>query len=108
MSELSFGPLLHNKNGIKSKERKVNFINVNNYFNPQINIIKVNKLNETKKNNKEKKKVNENDYKNNFNIRKRADDNNYIKKLKIIQLWWKDINKIMKIQKNFRGFIFKK
>ena len=107
MSELSFGPLLHNKNGIKSKERKVNFINVNNYFNPQINIIKVNKLNETKKNNKEKKKVNENDYKNNFNIRKRADDNNYIKKLKIIQLWWKDINKIIKIQKNFRGFIFR-
>ena len=107
MSEISFGPLLHNKNGKKSKERKVNFINVNNYFNPQINIIKVNKLNETKKvNNKENKKE---DYKNNFNIniKKKTDDFFYIKNLKIIQLWWKNINKIIKIQKNVRGFIFR-
>ena len=107
MSEISFGHLLNNKNGKKNKEGKVNYINVNNYFNPQINIIKVNKLNEIKKvNNKENKK--ENDYKNNFNnnLRKKSDDF-FLKKLKIIQLWWKDINKIIKIQKNVRGFIFR-
>lgn len=42
---------------LKNNKEKINFINVNNYINPQINIIKVNKLSETKRgiNNKDNK-----------------------------------------------------
>ena len=57
MSDLSFDSQNSNKRKKNSKESKYNFINVNNYFNPQISIIKVNKIKMTinKKNKKEKK-----------------------------------------------------
>ena len=106
INEFSFGATFQSKHINNSNERKINFINVNNYFNPQINIIKVNKLNEPKKsiikNNNNKlitKKYLSNRNKDFKSIN--------IEKLKIIQLWWKDINKIIKIQKYIRGFIFR-
>ena len=93
---------------LKNNKEKINFINVNNYINPQINIIKVNKLSETKRgiNNKDNKNklINK---KKNFVIGKNINKNLCIEKVKSIQLWWKSINKIIKIQKNIRGFIFR-
>ena len=97
MNDFSFGTAYQGK---KTNERKINYINVNNYFNPQINIIKVNKLNEAKKIIKKEKikmKMKLNDKKD-YNLIN-------LKKLKMIQFWWKQINKIIKIQKTFRGFI---
>ena len=88
-----------------NNERKINFINVNNYFNPQINIIKVNKLNEPKKsfvkNNKNELMIKH------YLSNKNGNKSKNIEKVKIIQLWWKEINKVIKIQKHFRGFIFR-
>ena len=110
MNNISFGSPINNDKTKDNKESKVNFINVNNYFNPQINIIKVNKLNEnnkksTKKNKKDNKSklVEKNSY-----IDKNKDIKKYdTEKLKYIQLWWKEIYKIIKIQKNIRGFIYR-
>ena len=112
MSEFSFGTSFQNKKAKFNKERKINYINVNNYFNPQINIIKVNKLNEAKriinKGNKRNKMKLVN--KNNLKLNKNNNKNDkwiYLEKLKMIQLWWKQINKIIKIQKNYRGYLFR-
>ena len=107
MSDISFESPSQNQNKKNSKERKYNFINVNNYFNPQINIIKVNKLkmniNKKNKNEKENKLVN----KKNFNKNKSNNENVNLKKIKLIQLWWKEINKLIIIQKHLRGFLFR-
>ena len=102
MNDFSFRAAYQGKKTKNSNERKINYINVNNYFNPQINIIKVNKLNEAKKiikSEKIKLKMKLKGKKN-FNLIN-------LEKLKMIQFWWKQINKIIKIQKAFRGFIFR-
>ena len=102
MSDFSFGSSYQGKKSKNNNERKINYINVNNYFNPQINIIKVNKLNEAKK------IINKEIIKNKIKLNGKKDSNLLnLEKLKNIQLWWKQINKIIKIQKNFRGFIFR-
>ena len=98
MNDFSFGAAYQGKKTKNSNERKINYINVNNYFNPQINIIKVNKLNEAKKiikSEKIKLKMKLKGKKN-FNFIN-------LEKLKMIQFWWRQINKIIKIQKTFRG-----
>lgn len=109
MSGISMeSPLKNKKNNIKP-ERKVNFINVNNYFNPQINIIKVNKLNEKVLNNKNSTKEYGNKLikKYNFPQIKKSNEPTILSKIKLIQLWWKDINKIIIIQKNIRGYMYR-
>ena len=62
MTDISFISGSLSKNKQAKKQRKINLINVNNFFSPQINIIKVNKLNEKKVvDNKSKEKRKEND-----------------------------------------------
>ena len=48
MTDISFITGSSSKNKQTKKQRKINLINVNNFFSPQINIIKVNKLNKKK------------------------------------------------------------
>jgi hypothetical protein len=75
MTDISFITGSSSKNKQTKKQRKINLINVNNFFSPQINIIKVNKLNEKKivdNKSKGKRKENveirekENEYNNNI------------------------------------------
>ena len=123
MTDISFITGSSSKNKQTKKQRKINLINVNNFFSPQINIIKVNKLNEKKivdNKSKGKRKENveikekENEYNNNiiqkyhnFRLMKKAKENRNISKIKLIQEWWKGIYNIIKIQKNIRGFLFR-
>ena len=121
MTDISFISGSLSKNKQAKKQRKINLINVNNFFSPQINIIKVNKLNEKKvvdNKSKEKRKENdgirqkENEYNiiqsyDNFKFMKKAKDKNIVSKIKLIQLWWKGIYNIIKIQKNIRGFLYR-
>ena len=120
MTDFSFISGSSSKNKHTKKQRKINLINVNNYFNPQINIIKVNKLNEKKiVDNKSKEKRKENNgikqKENEYNIIQSYDnfkfikpkEKNFISKIKLIQSWWKGIYNIIKIQKNIRGFLFR-
>ena len=75
MTDILFITGSSSKNKQTKKQRKINLINVNNFFSPQINIIKVNKLNEKKivdNKSKGKRKENveirekENEYNNNI------------------------------------------
>ena len=121
MTDISFISGSSSKNKQAKKQRKINLINVNNFFSPQINIIKVNKLNEKKNvDNKSKEKRIENDrirekenayniiqnY-DNYKFMKKPKEKNVVSKIKLIQLWWKKIYNIIKIQKNIRGFLFR-
>ena len=120
MTDFSFISGSSSKNKQSKKQRKINLINVNNYFNPQINIIKVNKLNEKKivdSKSKEKRKDKDGirQKKNEYNIIQSYDnfkfirpkEKNFVSKIKLIQSWWKGIYNIIKIQKNIRGYLFR-
>ena len=106
MNNISFCSPIHNINANNNKERKVNFINVNNYFSPQINIIRVNKINESNKRTSKRNK-NEKEDKINSKTRGKSSQKLEVKKVEFIQLWWKEIFKIIFIQKHIRGFIFR-
>ena len=120
MADISFISGSSSKNK-PTKKQRINLINVNNYFSPQINIIKVNKLNEKKiVDNKSKEKRKENNKRrvkenecniiqnyNSFKFMKSSKEKNTMSKIKLIQTWWKGIYNIIKIQKNIRGFLYR-
>ena len=86
--------LSFSQNNIKSID-----INLNSIKATENNTSKDKKIKIIRKNKKNKKS--ESKYTNNkYNI-------NYMKNLKFIQLWWKTIFQIIKIQKNIRAFLFR-
>ena len=88
--------LSFSQNNIKSID-----INLNSIKATENNTSKDKKIKIIRKNKKNKNKKSESKYTNNkYNI-------NYMKNLKFIQLWWKTIFQIIKIQKNIRAFLFR-